>query len=273
MIKLLKSIGAVFFLFLVGSFWACEETIEWDLEPGENGKLVVEAILTNELIVQEVRLSQSVDTLNEISPKVSDATVSVEVNGTSYSFSADPLEEGLYKSDLPFIVLADLEYRLNIVWQGELYHAGSYLSNVFPIPPINFIDVAGTDSLRFDESSYVYNFNQQAMYEMIIDWSAVISAEKTQAKIVFFTFNDLDVSAIVPPAEENLRFPKGSTVFLTKYGLNDDFAGYLRSLAIETVWAGGPFYGASSSLPTNISNNGLGYYSTCAVLRDTFIAE
>lgn len=252
---------------------ACEETVDWDLDPEANGRLVVEAILTNEFQTQEIKLSQSFNDLNGETPKLSDAMVAVSANGVSVSFLADTIEMGLYKSESPFAVLGNLEYQLSVDWQGENYTASSNLSSVAPLPEINFRQVGQTDSLTFREFAPLYNPNQQAMYEMDIDWSHLSLEEPTKAKMFFYTFSTVDESELLRPTSETVSFPPGSIVIAKKFGLNDDFAEYLRSLVLETDWKGGFLYSASSNLPTNISNDGLGFFSTCAVLRDTLIAE
>ena len=271
--SLLKNIflPAVFLFILCLS--ACEEAIEWDLKTGENNRLVVEAILTNELTTQEVKLSKSYDGLNQEVPTIDDADVYVEVNGSVVRFFSDSLQEGCYKSEIPFAVLNNLEYKLHIDWQGVTYEASSFLSEVAPIPALTFTPHATDSNLIFNVLPFLYNANQQAMHEMDIDWSGLSTDSVSKARIIFYTFSSLEESELSRPNFEDVIFPVGSEVIIKKYGLNADFANYLRSLAIETEWNGGSFYSAPTSLPTNISNNGLGFFSTCAVLRDTLIAE
>lgn len=252
---------------------ACEEAIDWELAPTTNGQLSVEAILTDHFSQQSIRLSKSYDGLNGAVPAVTDALVAVTVNGVMIAFTPDLSVPGLYKSDLPFSVIKDLEYTLTILWKDQLYTAKSQLSSVAPMPAITFRQMGDTDSLTFGDFVPLYNANQQAMYEMNIDWSHLSNDPKTSAKMFFYTFNTLDVSELVRPVQDTVVFPRGSIIIAKKYGLNDDFAAYLRALAIETNWKGGAFYGASASLPTNISPNGLGFFSTCAILVDTLIAE
>ncbi|MFW5726204.1 MAG: hypothetical protein ACOCX0_07130, partial [Bacteroidota bacterium] len=61
----------------------------------------------------------------------------------------------------------------------------------------------------------------------------------------------------------------GSVVMFSKYSLNNEYAAYLRALLSETQWQGSLFETARANLPGNISNGGLGYFSACAVIRDT----
>ena len=254
-------------------FALCLEAIDWELEPGKNGQLVVEAILTDEVKIQEIKLSRSYDDLNGSPPTVSDALVYLEVNETLIEFEADESQPGVYLSAMPFAIIDDLEYLLMIDWQGITYTARSRLPDVAPIPTIRFVEADDPDSLTFARfDSLLYNANQQAMYELNVDWSHLSNEPNTAARLYFYTFNTIDVSEFIQPPEEKIVFPRGSIVIIKKFGLNDDFATYLRALAIETNWRGGPFYGTPASLPSNISNDGLGFFSTCAVLTDALIA-
>ena len=258
---------------LMGALFSCEESIEWELKPGANGLLVVDAVLTNELKHQEISLTLSYDQLNEAIPAVRDAIVSVTANRTVYPFLENPNQPGHYLSIRPFAVLRNLEYQLNVEWQGQPYSAITNLSSVFPIPDFTFKLDASQNLMTFDSVPPVYNPNQQAMYEVIIDPSAVHPNFPEKAKTLFYTFNTLDVSALVRPQRDTLFFPIGSQVAVKKFGLNDDFAAYLKALAIETDWKGGFLYGSSESLPTNISNGGLGFFSACSVLVDSFVVR
>ena len=83
----------------------------------------------------------------------------------------------------------------------------------------------------------------------------------------------LDISEIFRPPKATVVFPRGSVVFRQKYSLHPSFATYLRALLMETEWQGGVFDEASSSLPTNISNGGLGFFAVCAVLSEVVVAE
>jgi hypothetical protein len=254
-------------------FPACEEATDWELQSGENGQLVVEAVLTDERKIQEIRLSRSYDDLNGTAPAIIDAEVSVRVANQSVDFIPDAAEPGLYRSEREFMVIRDLNYQLEIHWAGETYTASSRLSSVAPIPAILFVPSEEPGLVSLAEFAPLYNANQQAMYEVSIDWSQLGGDSLTQAKTFLYTFSNINVSELVRPERETILFPLGSAVRVRKFGLNEDYADYLRALVIETQWRGGAFYGDPTSLPTNISGGGLGFFSTCAVLERTVIAR
>lgn len=252
---------------------ACEEAVDWDYQVGINDVLVVEAILSDEFIQQEVQLSLSFDTLNGTPTPVPDADVWVEANGISYRFLADLESPGLYRSEFPFAVLDDLLYELKVDWKGQLFTATTELSVVAPLPAITFLPFEDTDSLRIPNFAPIYNANQQAMYELTVDWSHLVGEDSARAKLLYFTFSTINTGSLIRPAVDTLAFPKGSIVVAKKFGLNPDFADYLRAMALETQWRGSVFYGPAANLPTNLEGGALGFFSACAVLVDTLVAQ
>ena len=218
-------------------------------------------------------MTRSFDELNETPSVITDAVVSVNANQREFLFLHDDSNPGVYKSETPFKIVRNLNYQLKIEIDGAVYEAESQLSTVAPMPAIRFRKYRNTDSLIFANFVSPFNPNQDAMYEMNVDWSHLSSDSLTRARIFFYTFSSLDISEIVPPPAEEVAFPRGSIVKAKKYGLNPEFAEYLRAFAIETQWNGPLFYSSGSNLPTNISNGGLGFFSTCAVIEETVIAK
>lgn len=266
----MKNFSHILFLLLLAS---CEQPTDWELTSGVNNHPVVEAILTDELKTQKIRLTRSFNELNETPSTITDAIVAVTANQRTFTFLHDDSNPGVYKSELPFRVFRNLNYDLKIEIDEEIYIAESQLSTVAPMPEIRFRKYRDSDSLVFANFVSPFNPNQDAMYQMDVDWSHLSSDSLTQARVFFYTFSSIDISELVPPVAEEVPFPKGSIVKAKKYGLNEDFARYLRALAIETRWNGALFYSSGSDLPTNISNGGLGFFSTCAVVEETVIAK
>lgn len=248
------------------------EQTDWNFESGENGKLVVESILTTEQKMQEVLLSLSRNDLNGTPTPATGAEVTVALGGNEVEFLESVSEPGKYQAEQVGAVVAGPLYQLKVVWEGEEYTAQNQLVHVRPIPEIRWNQI-NEDSFRLVNTPGVFSANEQAMYEYYIDWSELTGNDSSRAKLVFYTFNSVDVNGIFRPDPEPVYFPKGSKILVKKYGLNDDFAAYLRALVMEVEWQGGLFDEASSSLPTNISNGGLGYFGVCKVLMDSVVVE
>ena len=252
---------------------ACERSKDWPIDAVDDRRLVVEAILTDENRTQEINLATSFQQLNEEEASILQADVRVDANGTIYLFEPDVTNPGRFVSIDEFSVIPNLKYTLRIIWNGIEYNAQSELSEVAPMPEINFTSYR-TDSFRLDDNVVpLFSSNQQAMYQFDIDWKHLFPEADSEARIFYYTFSTVHNSEFVRPESEVVPFPRGSKVVLIKYGLDDGFGDYIRSLAIETDWNGLFLYGNPENLPTNLSGDALGYFATCAILRDTLIAN
>ena len=84
----------IFWVLIIISIFSCEEQTDWDFKPQGNGILVVEAIITNELKTQEIKLSLSYNDQNGTPEPVSGAEVSVSDGQNSLNFFEDPIRSG-----------------------------------------------------------------------------------------------------------------------------------------------------------------------------------
>lgn len=260
-------------VILILVFSSCEEVIFWEPGPLEEDRIVVEAILTDEFKRQEISLSGLKDSLNGQSKAISGAFVSVKDASSEYLLWEDPQSPGLYKSATPFAIESYKRYTLSVDWNNNKYEAEASAVASYPMRNFPFIPFQKTDSLSIGGLGVDYNEQEQAMYEFIIDWKNILPGDTTQAKLVHFVFNAINIAQLFGPEQEFFVFPKGSTVYKSKYALSDGYAEYLRSLVIESKWKGGFFEESSGNLPTNISNGALGYFAVCTVQRDTMIAQ
>ncbi|MFT4663334.1 MAG: hypothetical protein ACI8YQ_000467 [Polaribacter sp.] len=269
-----KTIFNLFLLSITLLLQNCgvEET-NWDFQSGTNGKLVVESILTTEQKKQAVRLSLSRNDLNGTSIPITDAVVSINNGQDDFTFLASTEEPGLYESLQQSVALPGRLYTLTINWNEETYIAQNQMVFVSPIPQLRFNRVNESDSMKLANPPSVFSATQQAIYEYNIDWSALTGDESSRAQQIFYVFESIDANGIFKSDPMPVYFPEGSRVIVKKYGLNEDFAAYLRALAMEVEWQGGLLDENSSSLPTNVSNGGLGYFGVCAVRVDTVWAE
>lgn len=252
---------------------ACEETTDWDYQTGNNGELVVDAIIVNNLEIQEIQLSYSFDNIDGVPQPATGAIVTISNGVEDFPFIESFDHPGAYRLPQPGAAQAGVTYELVIGLDNQTYTASNSMVQVFPFGSPSFTLANDSINLVLSSTPPLYSTTEQAMYEFDIDWSSISSEQPNTAKQVFYTFKTIDVNEIFKSQPKEVKFPVGSRVVITKYGLNDGFAAYLRALVMETEWQGGPFDEASSSLPTNISNGGLGYFGVCAIRRDTFYAE
>ena len=257
--------------FLSLSFFTCEQTIEWELQNDGDERLVVDALLHDQEEIQCIRISAVYDDINGSGTEIQDASVIVIANTKRYIFEETPGSPGLYKSIEAFGLINNIDYSLEIEHGGSFYTARSRIAPVAPIPTLNFSPFGQSDSLTLDELPR-FNNNQQALYIIEIDWTHLSNQNDARAKLVYFTFSTIDLEEFLQPQSQEVAFPIGSVVFINKYGINDEFASYLRATALETDWEGG-FFGSQSDTPIGNIEGALGFFGTCSLLRDTIIAQ
>lgn len=269
----MNSFHTILILILILLTISCEEEIDWDLHSNGNSEVVVEALITNEDINQEIRLSQSFKELNDKANPIEGAQIFLFSETDTVIFEMDPDEPGLYKTNLPYRAKNGVPYLLLISHNGMQNHAVSYMAPVLPLPEVRFRTVGSGDSVEIEEIAPLYDPFEQAMYEVDIDWRHLFPGESSRAKMFFYTFNTIDGAELVRPTRERVIIPKGSFVILKKYGLNEQFADYLRALVMETEWNGGVYDEDSSSPPTNLNGDAQGFFAVCAVRTDTIVAQ
>jgi hypothetical protein len=252
---------------------SCEEIIDWQPEQTAEQKIVIEGILTDELVHQEIRLSGLMDDINGIATGISGAEIAVMGDDAIHQFAEDDFSPGLYRSLQPFRIRVGKLYTLEIDWNDKQIEAEAKAVASLPMRQFGIAGFEQTDSVFIQGLGVDYSAVEQAMYEFEIDWSSIIPSGKNRARLVHYIFSSINIGQLFGPEKDRLIFPKGSTIVVKKYALNEGFAEYLRSLVVETQWKGGFFEETNGNLPTNLSNGALGYFAVCTVQSDTLIAQ
>ncbi|MFN2394586.1 MAG: DUF4249 family protein [Bacteroidales bacterium] len=267
-----------FLLITLIIFSGCEKEINWETTSVELNTVVVDGMITNEFQIQQIQLNQPVTGVNDIPEPFTGASVNVSWGQQAVQFTESETEPGMYISNQPFAAAIETDYFLNISRDELAFNAQTYMVPVSDFNPPGFRYHASLNLYSLIWSNSQYSPFEQAMYEAIIDWSHLPGYNDpdtlSSARLLYYTLNTIDVSFVIfPQDKENVYFPEGSIVYFSKYSLNDDYGAYLRALLSETQWQGSLFETARSNLTGNISNGGLGYFSTCAVIRDTLLVE
>ncbi len=249
---------------------ACKEKTDYQILPGNETLLVVDAIITNEYKQHEIRLSQTVDKLNAPPEAVSNAKITVSDGDSVFVFTEDSLIPGIYKST-EFSAVTDRYYFLKIEYNGKTYGAETYM-----IPATPFPEVALSQN---DEGLYhiVDNFQsmEDAMWEFYIDWSNTDSSgnSQNQALLYFYTLHTVDVAQVFAENVETIYFPSGTNITQRKYSLSPEYAEFIRTLLSETEWTGGFFDVTPANLSTNLSGGAVGFFAACTVIERKIVVK
>ncbi|MEI6767048.1 MAG: DUF4249 family protein [Bacteroidota bacterium] len=262
----------ILFIAVILIIAGCEKQTTWDLQQEPLKLVVVDAILTDEVKTQTVKLTKTVSQLNENPLPLSGATVRLSDGDSSFILTEKPVGSGLYCTKKNFAATSAKTYSLLISADDGIYTAKAKMIQGSAFAPLRYSKNKNNQLYHIDWIANTYNAEKSAMFEIIIDWSKLPAYSGTDsslctAKLFYYTLTTLDVSEIFAPELEKISFPAGSIISESRYSLSPDFETYLRAMLSETNWRGGLFDSAPASVPTNLSEGATGFFAACAVTK------
>lgn len=251
--------------------FSCDEQVDWDLKYQEEDILVVEGKITSELKRHEVRLTRPYYEMNGTPEPVSDALLDI-FDGTSvYTLSEDPERPGIYLSDSIFAAVLNQYYQLRILHEDKRITAVTFMSEVEPFQDMGVYLVQSAPPLL---QAYITKSDEPSIVRAELDWSHVpgydtLPASETHAIIYRYSLNSVDVNEIFKPAQEQVRFPPETIVYLEKESVNPWYAEFLRGMLSETNWRGGMFDVLPGNARTNMEGDAIGFFTAADILRTT----
>lgn len=246
---------------------ACEEPIELDLEQGE-AVVVIDGWVTDAPGPYDIKITQSVTFTSELAPPpVSGAvvTLSDDAGFSEQLFEAEP---GIYRTTNAQGEIGRT-YNLRVDVAGQTYEAESYL------PRINDID---TLIVIEEDSSYILG---EGKYILMVAQEAPGVGDFYQFR---FFKNDSLYDGLFDYFFSDDRFVDGQLAMFQypyKVESEDTIIVEVRSITVEAydflftmlqqAGGGGPFGAPPANLVGNISNEGLGFFGTAGVVRDTIV--
>ena len=252
----------------------CERETDFMPETSYQKQIVVEATLTNEPRNHKVCLRYTTSHPNDLPEPVSQAAVVVFDADTTWQLTEWPEASGNYYTPAYATPREGLTYTLLITKNGQSITAKALVTK--PLEFIRMRYTSTTDSLyKIQAVASPYNPNRPALYEIWLNWSFLpaykhLPEEQCQARVCYYTLPTLDVSEVLAPESEVVKFPAGTLVVQRRLSLSDEHAAFYRALLLNTTWTGGLFNSAPGSLPTNLSNGATGFFGACGVTSRIF---
>lgn len=273
-VNLLALIGIFVTAFLPGILLqSCQEKIDWELEMENELRLVVEGKITNERKSHEVSLTLPVYEINGEARPVRDAEVWIWDGDTIFNLNEDPGRPGVYLTGSDVQGVVNKTYYLHIKIDQYEFLASTSMKAVTPIRKPTTYKVS--DDPELYELAFTGS-DEASMIKLEMDWSHIpgytdLEDQQNHAVIYGYYFDRLsvDVNEMFSPAREQVRFPPGTRVIITKESLSDGYAEYLRGMLSETAWNGGLFDVKPGDPVTNLSAGALGYFAASTVITDT----
>lgn len=266
-------------MLLVILFFSCEKSTDWTLQAPVDTYLVVDGTITNEKKQHRIRLSYTVEQLNEVPKMVSGASVIISNSDSAWILTESTEEEGVYLTQSNFSAIVGVEYTLQISIKDSVYTAKSISRAVSPLTFLQYDIASVTPKLfRITWVASAFNVLNPSLYEIFLDWSQVSGYENSppescKARLLYFSLQTIDVNQVFAPEMERILFPPGTKIIEKKYSLSYEHAAFYRALLSETNWKGGYFDCASANIPTNLSEGAIGFFGVCEVVSDSLQAE
>lgn len=250
------------YILAIVALSSCTEKIDFDLNEGDNQRLVVDGILTTEAKKQRIILSRTTSYYhNETAPGESNAVVTVTDGSRTLTFLE--VSNGVYETATIDSVEVGKTYTLNITTSdNEVYTAETYVHRKADVDSISY-----KWSNLWDEYALYFYGNEPAGPGDYYMWQVEIDGQldnDTLSEIVFGDDQFVDGSYI-PGVEFYYISPdklSGDTTDVTVrwVSINKEYYEWAIAALLETEWRGSPFDGPPANIPTNISNGGLGFF-------------
>lgn len=287
-----KIIINVLILAILLSAASCVDIIDWEGVDESSGRLVVEGLITSERTAHQVKLSRTQPVIAGTLPDmVSGAVVEIREGNNVY-----PLQEttpGVYQTDT-IQGTVGATYQLKIMVDQQTYQATAQMLPAQPMEPVEVFpwgdEVPAPHNGDYFQFIFRENFGNDVPMQYWVqsripenvadyyppDWQMPnwIARRLESDRLItsdssYYLHPGLEPPGIFAYGEVNVSgITYGSTVVEKFYSMTDEHYAFVRAMMSETEWQGlGPFSYISAKVPTNISNNGLGYFAASDVYR------
>jgi hypothetical protein len=245
---------AVFSLFVLSFFTACEDVVDVDLDTAPP-RLVVDASIDwakgTDGSYQKIKLTTTTAYFSNVIPTVSNAVVLITNldSGAVFNFTENATTLGIFEC-FDFVPIINNRYEISIFYNNETYKA---IEPLIAAPAIELIeqDTIAAFGSELVEIKYFFqdNAEEDNFYLSRFDspYSLIPSFEVdqdrfTQGNLMFGLEIDEDLVA-------------GDQVTIALYGISEQYFNYMRILlAIAGGGGGGPFEAPPATVRGNLVN-------------------
>ena len=288
-----------FLAFITIVNYSCIEKLEWEEAENPSGRLVVEGSITSEQKAHQVKLIRTQPVIVSEKPvPVTGALVSI--SDGAQLFILTERESGIYSTKEDVQGQVGKTYQLIIDIEGEHYEAFAPMIKAEPTTPVSIskwdIPLNFGDGVDYFQFLYRDNFGSAVPYKYTVtseinpnvkdyypeNWVVPQWIQTQLDKVAsendpvtsdssYYLHPGLEPPAIFAYGESNEpRLAYGSKVIEKFYSMTDEHYNFVRAMLSETEWKGlGPFGYVAANVPSNISNNALGFFYA----SDVYIIE
>jgi len=268
----MKHIASFLIAIVITMFLSnCTEIIDFDLNEGENNRLVVDGSITNETKAHQVILSRTASYYyNQQTPRETGAQVSITDGVNTYTLNET--EAGVYETQPDVTGEEGKTYTLNIkLTDGEVYTASSTMRKSLAVDSLGY---EYQYDMWSDEYFYlVYIFAQENpgkgdcyMWDLYKDGIHETDTVKERMFVDDQMYDGKYISYADIFWFSSDQITNDTTHIMIKTQvINKDYYDFLNALMLETYWRGSPFDGPPANIPSNVSNGALGFFNAITV--------
>lgn len=269
-----KYISIFLIIFIFQYSCGLQEIDIADINLSENNhlyKIAVDCFITTEYKHHCIKLSVPGSYYqNTTSESVSGADVSIISGNLTYKF-VEIDSSGLYESVEKFSPEIGKTYTLIINYNNEEYTANETVTAVreidfseIKLPERNLSNLTpGEVAFTIDKHDFGYDENAKWFWLSAWDWDTIGAyGPFSVSKRYNYTYKGGEPQGLFAnnTSGHSVAGKEQDSLKVFKYSLSQGYSEYLYALFCETDWKTGVFASVSSNLPTNISNNAVGYF-------------
>ncbi|MEM7108710.1 MAG: DUF4249 family protein [Bacteroidota bacterium] len=280
----MKNYGYYLLIFLI-LLGACIEEVDLHQINGTtSGRLVIQGSITTEMKRHAVFLSITNVAIPDTDPeKVSGAAIEITDGDMVYELIENDTLPGLYLTTTEVAGEVGKQYTLRVEVNDTIYTATDLMEPVRPFEPEAELFELPNRVEEFDdvveEGFYEHRFPHVRYGTSVASKQTLFAYDSTVGALrqaVFYEFPRTDPQGFLLGFQGDnptLIIEEGSTIFQMKSSMSTAHYLYMRAVHAETKFRGGLFDVIPGNAPSNISNNGLGFFSASEVISRTFTVK
>ncbi len=297
--KFNKQVTVVFTLFSLFAIFACDDTVDVNLESADS-ILNVDAWINNKLETQVIQLTLSQSYFDNSTPTgVTGAVVTVNDNlGNVFSFTENTKKNGYYEwtpaGNVPFGII-DREYTLLVKYKGEIFTSSTQMKRTTKVDSITFSTESnsgltkdmvkgsfwGQDPVGAGDCYWIRTYKNGSLLNLPSDINYAYDAGiSSTGNFDGLTFTQPIREGISPLNDEDSNgkrlspYKENDTVYVEIHSISKLAFNYLGDLKTQTNKSGGIselFSTPLANVSTNISNTNadgsqvVGFFNVAAV--------
>lgn len=271
-----RNLHIILIIVIIGLFPSCEKETVSQIDTIKLPPIVIDGRVADKLGESRVILSLPISELNQNPSPITDATVLIFSGDSTWFFLHNESQPGTYLPQGSFKGVVNNSYTMQVVYNNIVYSAKATMPPAIAFTTPKF-SLQPDNLLKISWVAETYHPITPALYELKLDWSHLSSYQgqttnETSATLRYYTLTTIDVNQILPPPNEQISFPTGTTITENCYSVSEDYEQFLHALLLETNWQGGLFGSQGTRIPSNITNDAAGFFHASAVTSLSVVA-